>query len=223
MATIQVLAVMDADGRPLLAQNYDPTTHQFTVQQCGPANTDATTAIPYAPAAEAPVDGFKNTYGASIQGLVPVASATDIFTITGVAGRTVRITRIEVSGTQTTAGQVDIIILKRSTADTLGTSTAPTIVSHDRLNPPATTTVLAYTANPTTGNLVGNLRAGKLFVAAPATASPTTVLAFDYGTRPSQALVLRGTGDVIAVNLNGATVTGGSFNIGVEFTEDLYS
>ena len=219
----QVLAVTDADGRPIIGQNYDPVTHQFAVQQCGPAATDATTALVYAPAAESPVDGFKNTYGASVQGLVPAASATDIFTITGVAGKTVRITRIEVSGTQTTAGQVDVIILKRSTADTAGTSTAPTIVPHDRNNPAAGATVLAYTANPTTGNLVGNLRAGKLFVAAPATASPTTVLAFDYGTRPSQALVLRGTGDVIAVNLNAATVTGGSFNIGVEWTEDVYS
>ncbi len=45
----QVLAVQDADGRPLLGQGYDPVTHQFTVQESAPANTDAATGIPYAP------------------------------------------------------------------------------------------------------------------------------------------------------------------------------
>lgn len=223
MPSQQVLAVMDADGRPLLAQNYDPTSHQFVVQQAGPALTDATTGIPYSPAAEAPVDGFKATYGASIQGLASVASATDIFTITGSATKTVRITRIEVSGVQTTAGQVDIIVLKRSTVDTAGTSSTPTIVPYDKNSPAATAVVTAYTANPTAGTLVGNIRAGKLFVAAPATASPTTVMALDFGTRPAQALVLRGATDQIAVNLNGVTVTGGSFNISIEWTEDTYS
>lgn len=208
----------DANYKPGL-QYYDPVGGQFVWPQAGLVYT-AADGTKYAAGPDAPVDGFKSSYGASVQGLVPAASATDIFTITGSATKTIRITRIEVSGTQTTAGQVDVIVLKRSTADTGGTSTAPTLVPHDKSNAAATAVVNAYTANPAVGTLVGNLRAGKLFVAAPATASPTTIMAMDFGPRPAQALVLRGVTDVIAINLNGSTVTGGSFNIGIEFTEE---
>ncbi len=165
-----------------------------------------------------PVDGGKATYSTSITALVPASSATDIFTITGSASKTIRILRVEVSGTQTTGGATELVLLKRSTANSSGTSTSPTAVAHDSNNPTASATINAYTANPTTGTLVGNIRAEKLFVAATTAASDK--LFINFGSGPSQAVVLRGTSQVFAVNLNSATVTGGSFDINVEFSEE---
>jgi hypothetical protein len=167
------------------------------------------------------VDGQKATYAASITGLASAASATDIFTITGSATKTIRITRLEVSGQATTAAAAQVVVLKRSTANTAGTSTNPAAVPYDSASAAATATLNAYTANPTTGTLVGNVRAEYVFLAAPATATVgSDKLFLDFGARPAQAIVLRGITQVLAINLNGATVTGGAFDINIEFTEE---
>lgn len=85
-------------------------------------------------------------------------------------------------------------------------------------NAASTATVLAYTANPTVGTLVGNLRTVKLFASTTATDSDTQIVTF--GDRPGQAIVLRGTSEVFAINLNSVTVTGNSSNIYIEYTEE---
>lgn len=169
----------------------------------------------------APVDGQKATYSSAILGLVPAASATDVFTLAGSASKTVRVTRVSVSGTQTTAGEVDIQLLKRSTADTGGTSTAPAAVPHDSADAAATATVAAYTANPAVlGTLVGSIRTRKAQIGSPATVTSQSETEWLFGNRPAQAVVLRGTAQVLAVNLNGVTVTGGSLNVSIEWTEE---
>ena len=43
-----ILAVQDADGRPIVGQGYDPLTHQFVAPQAGQAVNDVTTNTPYA-------------------------------------------------------------------------------------------------------------------------------------------------------------------------------
>jgi len=167
-------------------------------------------------------DGLKATYSASITALASAASCTDLFTITGSATKTVRITRLEISGQATTAAAVQIVLLVRSAANLTGTSTAPTLVPHDSASAAATAVVKAYTVNPgTLGTLVGNIKVAYVFLAAPATATVgSEPLFLDFGVRPSQAIVLRGTSQVLAINLNAATVTGGAFDINIEFTEE---
>lgn len=157
-------------------------------------------------------------YSAGIISLVPVASATDIFTITGSATRTVRVTELSLQCTQTVAGTVAVQLVKRSTANTGGTSTAPTAVAHDSGSAGATATVLAYTANPTTGTLVGVVRATRENWLAPATAAnaPRNPFTF-YNGLP---IALRGTSQVLAVNLNGVTVTGGTCSLWASWTEE---
>lgn len=176
----------------------------------------------------APIDGQKATYSAAKVGLVPASSATDIFTITGSATKTVRVTRIEVVGTTTSAtpAALDIVLLKRSAADTSGTSTAPTIVPHDSNDAAATSVVAAYTANPTVGTLVGNLRNQKLMLTLGTyTATdfpPVDRVTWEFGNRPgAQCIVLRGVGDVLAINLGGVTATAtASVDLAIEFTEE---
>lgn len=165
-----------------------------------------------------PVDGSKATYSASATGLTVAATATDIFTLTGSASKTIRITKFEIAGTQTTTGVIPVLLVKRSTADTGGTSSTLTGVPHDSLSPTATATARSYTANPTVGTAVGTFRSGKLH--ASTTLIQPGLLSYDFGDRPAQAMVLRGINDVIAVNLNSTTVAGSSFSIYMEWTEE---
>ena len=167
-------------------------------------------------------DGLKATYAASITALASAASCTDLFTITGSATKTVRITRIEISGQATTAAAAQVVLLVRSSANLTGTSTTPTVVPYDSNSAAGTAVVRAYTVNPgTLGTLVGNIKTAYTFLAAPATATVASEpLFFDFGVRPAQAIVLRGTAQVFAVNLNAATVTGGAWDINIEWTEE---
>lgn len=167
-------------------------------------------------------DGLKATYAASITALASAASCTDLFTITGSSTKTVRVTRLEISGQATTAAAAQVILLVRSSANLTGTSTTPTVVPYDSNSAAGTAVVKAYTVNPgTLGSLVGNIKSAYVFLAAPATATVASEPLFlDFGVRPSQAIVLRGTSQVLAINLNSATVTGGAFDINIEWTEE---
>lgn len=70
----------------------------------------------------------KATYAAAIVGLASVAAATDLFTITGSASKTVRITRVSISGLATSASAIAVPLIKRSAANTGGTATSPASV-----------------------------------------------------------------------------------------------
>jgi hypothetical protein len=95
---------------------------------------------------------------------------------------------------------------------------ALTSVPHDSTNSAATAVINYYSANPTLGTLVGPVRSSKVFV------SPNPIQTgskqWEYGIRPSQTMVLRGVNEMLALNLNGGTVSGGSFDIDIEWTEE---
>lgn len=178
-------------------------------------NADATAFT--LPVTAAPGDAIRATYSATILGLAVAALATDIFTITGSASKTVRINRVMVAGTQTAGAVTEVQLVKRSTADTGGTSTAPARVPLDSGDAAATAVVAAYTANPgALGTLVGAVSADKVLVPATTAQPDKKVWTFGGLVKP---LVLRGAAEQLAVNLNGVTVTGGSFDITVEWTE----
>jgi hypothetical protein len=168
----------------------------------------------------APVDGVKATYCAVTKNLSPAASATDIFVITGSASKTVRITRLVVSATQTTASQVYLGLDLGSTADTGGTSAAVNATKLNSSNPAASATVASYSANPTKGSS-STIWASTIFVPALSTTSYAAPTEIRFGgPSPEQAVVLQGTAQQLAVNLNGSTVTGGSYDIAVYWTEE---
>lgn len=87
----------------------------------------------------------------------------------------------------------------------------------DSNNAAGTCTALSYTANPTTGSLVGNVSIDKASITT-ATGAPQALID-DFGTRETQPLILRGTSQVAAINLNGATVAGISCDVEIEWTE----
>lgn len=159
------------------------------------------------------------TYAASIVGLVPLAAgATDLFTISGSATKTVKVLSLHISGNATTAVTVPLSIIKRSATNTGGTSTAPTVTPHDSNNAAGTAVVLAYTANPTVlGATVGMLDTFKLDLPASATATNVNL---DEDFNDGQPYVLRGTAQILAINLNTSAITAGNLTVAIHWTEE---
>ncbi len=168
---------------------------------------------------------FRQTYSATVEGLVPAATPTDVFTITGSATKTVYIHKITVNGTRTAHAHDLVILNKRSTANTGGTSVVRTAVPHDSTNVAATATVRSYTANPTVGTLVGNIYSSRISfpVQTPANAQgnggAVVPWVWDSG-HDGQPIVLRGITQQVGINLNSVTITGGLLNISIEWSEE---
>lgn len=158
----------------------------------------------------------KRTYRTAFV-VAPAVSATDIFQLIGSASTTVEITKIIISGVQTTGGMIDLYIIKRSTANTSGTSSGSTMVPMISTDAAATAVGAIYTANPTTGTPVGNIYIESLPLSA-ANGITNNIVSIDFGER-GKPVILSGVAQAIAINLNGVTVTGGSLKITVEFTE----
>lgn len=162
------------------------------------------------------------TYSSSVNSLTPPATPTDMVTITGSASKTIRVLKITLTCTQNTAGTNTFFVVKRSTANTAGTPVAQTEIPYDSNFPTASGVVVAYTANPTLGTTVGTIEARKVFTPANNTAVSRENI-FDFsagGTKPG--IVLRGTGQVLALNFNGAALPAGlNINCTIEWTEEL--
>ena len=167
------------------------------------------------------VESLSRAYSA-FASVAAAALATDIAILPGSATTTVYVTRIFISGVQTTAGNVEIVLAKRSTANTGGTSAAMTAVPHCSGDAAAVAAPLSYTANPTTGSLVGNLRRFYIPVGPAATsiANSFTVIDLGFNAKP---VCLMGVAEGLAINLNGVTVTGGTFDVGFEWREETWS
>ncbi len=166
------------------------------------------------------VGGTRAGYSAVALNLVPGAAATDIFTISGSATKTLRILTLGFSATQQSSGIQSIAVIKRSAVDTGGTSTSPTAVPHDSTDSAATAVVKAYTANPSAlGAAVGTLRTVKIGAPA-ANTSTISIVEWSLDVSAAKAIVLKGLGETLAINLNGVTPTGSSFDAYVTWTEE---
>src|SRR5262249_48006050 len=68
-------------------------------------------------------EGRKPTYSAALIAYTPYATPQDIVGLVGSASKQVRVLRFAVSGRATAANQLDVQLVKRSSADTGGTPT----------------------------------------------------------------------------------------------------
>ncbi|MES2864089.1 MAG: hypothetical protein V4666_08225 [Bacteroidota bacterium] len=143
------------------------------------------------------------------------AAATDIAVLPGNASNAVYVTKVVVSGIQTTAGTGLVQLVKRSTANTGGTSAAILSIAHDSADT-AVSLPLSYTANPTTGTPVGTMRS-ETIVLGNATGTSTKAI-WDFGERGKHVL-LTGVAQGLAINLNGSTYAGGQISLYIEWLE----
>lgn len=152
----------------------------------------------------------------------PAATPTDMVLLGGSATKTVRAIAMIIAGQTTAASSIEYLLVRRSTANTVGTFVAATAVKNDSLNAAATAVIGHYTANPTLGNTVGTVN--RISVATPVLkgASWAGIIQstnFDMcqiGLVPSdsisQAMVLRGTAEQLAINFAGAALIGGQIH-----------
>lgn len=170
-------------------------------------------------ASNVPLQGVAQTYSAASL-VTSAALATDIFSITGSATKTIAIVSLTISGIATAATVSTVNIIKRSTANTGGTPTTITNVPSDSTNAAATATVVSYAGVPTTGTPVGNIRTIKIFLPPPTGGNANTPSMPIIGPQSfSQPVVLRGTGQVLSLNLAGVTIAGAVLACSVEWIE----
>lgn len=168
------------------------------------------------------LDGSRQTYSIAVNGLTLATSPTDIFTLQGSASKTIRVLKIELNVSTTNGGAVyfDPALLRRSAANTGGTTVTDTATLFDTNNNAATATAVHYTANPTAlGTSVGTgFRATR-----EAAANGSGIVGdvnWEFGLLPGQAIVLRGTSQYIAINLGGTTIQGAVASFSVTWTEE---
>jgi hypothetical protein len=164
---------------------------------------------------------MRATYSVFIPGVVPAANPTDLFQIRGSATKIIRVKALWVEGIATAASDITLRLIRRSAANTGGTSTAPVGVARDTTNDPATAALALYSANPTAlGGAVGVAGGGRLNLAvANSNLIDRVALADNY--LDTQAHVLRGGAEWLSLNLNGdAWPAGGVLNLRIIWSEE---
>ena len=163
------------------------------------------------------------TFAASVVGLaVPQTGVMDAVCISGSATRIVRIKRITVSGIDATAQAVGVSLVKRTTANTGGTSTSPTPGALDSTSAAPTASLKAYTVAPTPGTLAATLRS-QVIALNTANVAAVSPVSWDYSMSPeslSQEIVLRSASESACINFPAAFTTAGpTLNVDVTWTE----
>jgi hypothetical protein len=152
----------------------------------------------------------KPTFCATANAWTIPAAPTDMWSITGSATKTVRVLNMTITPSQTTAATQTFFLVRRSTADTAGTSAAATIVPSDSAFAAATAIAKSWTANPTLGTLVGNVSIIRVSVPLAVTADPRYPMMVDFTMRGLlPGVVLRGTAQELHLNFNGAALPAG--------------
>jgi hypothetical protein len=172
------------------------------------------------------------TYSAVSLGLVPAASATDVFCISGSTSRSISIKRIGISGTAGTLVTVPITVLRRASLDTGGTAATTTALPVASPNistdPASVATLVAYTANPTivdASPLYFRSAVTSFNITSALVASP--VLEWKFGEQIgdfSKALDIpkstAGLMQQVCINLNAISISSGVLNIDMTWVEN---
>ena len=164
-------------------------------------------------------DNKETAYCASTPVFTTATSATDIFNFKGSGTKTIYIRKIAwKQGSFGAGGTHQVYIIKRSTANSGGTSSAITAIPLDSNFSSATASGVYYTANPTVGTSLGTIAHGNVCVGSIWAIQPSSNI-FD-ATKGGSPIVLRGTGESISVNYNGVTdAIGTSAAVDIEWSE----
>jgi hypothetical protein len=212
-----------AAGEPQMGQVYSGSYPAFAANSLQVVSLDKTGAQ------MSNGEGRKPTYSAATAAFAPNVGAggtTDVAGIAGSATKQVRVLRFAVSGRATAANQIDVALVKRSSADTAGSSTAATLaaVPHDATDAAATAAVTTYTGsnvNPTLGTSVGVVRAQQSNVSAAGSGGAATPVEFDFGSVNDKSIVLNSASEGLYLNFGGAVLPAGLvLNIFVEWSEE---
>lgn len=201
-----------------------PTAHAQTAANCG---------VNYVPAIGVNCANVREaTYIATLNGLVPAASATDFLCIAGAAGKSIHIREISISGTAGTLITTPIFI--RRITGTLNTGTASTAILGPRAmspgNPLVAATVVGYDStggNPTVTGTTAGFTSNELTLGVTGTtAAPADKLVWRFGTALdaySQGLDITGSNAATTeycLNLGAISVSSGKLYGDIIWTEN---
>lgn len=166
------------------------------------------------------------TYTASSVGLVPAASATDIFCLNASATENIVLHRVAISGTAGTAITTPVLLYRRVSQDTGGTAATslalPVAVPNNSTDPASTATLTAYTANPTVVDSSPSLIRGPA-VSFAVTTTANSPFEMIFGTAVDMfekgIWLAKGTTQQLCLNLNGVSISSGVLAINFEWTE----
>lgn len=172
-------------------------------------------------------DSVVPTYFVQSIGIVPAATPSDIFCLTGSATRTIRVKQVRVSGTAGTAINITTYLMKHSVANTGGAAASteatglPTLTPADSTFATVTATATAYTANPTIDATRVFLSSQTHFLPVTSTAVAAVPAIWNFDPPSSfSPVVLRGVAQQLCVNYNGVTTpSSGVVQVGMIFTE----
>lgn len=171
----------------------------------------------------------KASYRAVSLGLVPAASATDIFCIAASASTTVKVTGISIRGVAGTLTSVPVAIVRRATRDTGGTAATglalPVAGKNDSTNGNSGAVLVSYTANPTVTDASPTyLASGYLTTPTVAAGTSVPVLEFTFGANlpqfTQQAVLKKGSTEQLCVNLQASSISSGVLALTAGWTEE---
>lgn len=211
VAGITVLPiVVPVEGSVTALTQFNSTAPALVTGQYSAAQADSTGSL------YVNTEGRKTTYSAFASF---TAVAGDIAVLPGSASKTIRVTRVEVSFVTTGTAAIETVqLVKRSAADSGGTSAAMTAVPHDSAFAAASAAPLSYTVAPTPGAAVGTVRGVQFNDASSALPGANTWI-WDFGTRPGASIVLRGVAQELCVSLPTAISTQ-TAQVSFEWTEE---
>lgn len=166
------------------------------------------------------LEGGNASFHLGLFDTTPAATPTDLLLLKGAANRVFKIRRILVSGIATTAGDLPILLIKRTADNTAGTRAAQSAGKADSADASASALqAFLYTVNASSlGASAGTLRARRLFLNL-ATAAKSQV-EFVFGNSWSKPIYLRGASEYLAINANGAALPAGAkLDFEVDWTE----
>ncbi len=167
---------------------------------------------------------YKRTYASTFINFTAATTPTTVLVIPGVIASVtvVKVTRIGISATQTTASIVNMQLHKLSSALTGGTTGIPIPAQYDSRSASSFSAIRKYTANPTGGGIVlGLVRNVKFTIpGSSVVGAKQNEYIFDFVTNYSEGLTLRGTSEILALSFLGATITGLALSMWVEWTEE---
>ena len=161
----------------------------------------------------------RETFSAAISAHAVQSGATDFLEVIGSATKTIIIKRMRFGGTANGTVVTRVGCVKRSTADSGGTSATLTNVPHDSVNAAATATVKAYTANPTLGTAIGLIRTFLYTMVAVSSNIIADIRELTFGTEEDQGIILRGTSQSLCLNLNETVLTNALVDVSIEWRE----
>lgn len=159
----------------------------------------------------------KTSYRMSAAGTIDAAGI--LVQLQGSATRTIRITKIRISGALTTGAVGRIMVMRRSAAATGGTPGSVPPQPLDTGNAAATLVATQYLTVPTGGTLVGRLEND--YVLWGAMTALGNLVEWTYGTANAQPILIRGTSEYITIETSTfASYAGAVYSVTVEFTEE---